>query len=147
MTLQQNEVNTSWFFGILYSLSIQRCHTKVFKSSSNEVSFWLSIIIISLVLMSLKQNRLKSLVLDWKTILIKAHYGKWFFIQLCSCFLTKKIKNLETMSNCFFIDRILNSLSYIKFLKKLFYAFIKELKNGYLLSAFISSWNFYHKRK
>ena len=61
--------------------------------------------LISLGMISLKRNRLESLVLDWKTIL-KEQYGKWFLIQLCSRFLIKKDwdpENGKTMSSCFLL--------------------------------------------
>ena len=55
--------------------------------------------------MFLKRNKLETQVLDWKTIL-NNHYGKLFFIQLCSRFLAKKDwkpKNGESLSSCFLL--------------------------------------------
>ena len=56
-------------------------------------------------MISLKRNRLESLVLDSEAIL-KEQYGKWFLTQLCSRFLTKKERaprNSKTMRICFLL--------------------------------------------
>ena len=61
--------------------------------------------VISLGMVSLKQNRLEILVLDWKPIL-KEQYGKRFLTQLCSRFLTKNDwapRKDETMRSCFLL--------------------------------------------
>ena len=90
--------------------------------------------LISLCMISLEQNRLESLVFDWKAIL-NEQYGKWFLMQLCSRFLIKNDrapKNGKTMSSCFFIGSIWNSLSYIKFLKKLLYASINRMNRIFI---------------
>ena len=77
--------------------------------------------LISFGMISLKWDKLEHLVLDWKAIL-KKHYGRWFLINVHSCFLT----NSKTLSGCFWL-----TVSWIalvtKFLKKLFYASINKL--------------------
>ena len=92
--------------------------------------------LISLGMISLKRNRLESLVLDWKAIL-KEQYGKWFLIQLCSRFQTKKDwapRNGKTMSSCFLLT--------VSWIALVTWSFWRKCFMHLSINWFILLWNF-----